>query len=152
MLLAAGAVVIGASAVACSSAATTTAARPSSAGAMTAMPADPATIVQQAGATTTVISTDSYGDRQAQGVFPSATVPGCSTANGGCLESVEAYTYATAQDQARAEQSRPSYDDEVTIVGDRFDLVVYGVSVDGTTLKFPVSPELIASRVHGSVL
>jgi hypothetical protein len=118
---------------------------------MTAMPADPAAIVSQAGATTTVISTDSYGDRDAQGVLPDATVSGCNTANIGCQESVEAYTYATAQDQERAEQSRPSYDGQVTIVGDRFDLVVYGVSADGTT-KFPVSPELIASRVHGSVL
>lgn len=118
---------------------------------MTAMPADPAAILRQAGATSyVVISTDSYGDRQAQGDLPAAIVPGCTAADGGCLESVEAYTYATAQDQARAEQSRPSYDDEVTVVGDRFDVVVFGVSADGTT-KFPVGPELIASRVHGRV-
>jgi hypothetical protein len=61
-----------------------------------------------------------------------ASVVACSSA--------ASTTTATAQDPARAEQSRPSYDDEVTVVGDRFDVVAFGVSADGTT-KFPVSPE-----------
>jgi hypothetical protein len=40
----------------------------------------------------------------------------------------------------------------VTITGPLFDLTLYGVSADGNTWKFPVSPATIAARAGGKVI
>jgi len=116
-------------------------------------------IIKMAGAATTEVygQVDISGDRYADGTLPGATVPGCSeswnTGPGGCLESVTVYTYATKTDQARYEQQNATpADGQVMISGDRFTLTVGGVSADGSTWIFPVSPAAIAVRVHGTVV
>jgi hypothetical protein len=121
-------------------------------------PANPVTIVKMAGATTPAVygQVDIYGDRYADGSLPGATIPGCSESysdSGGCLESVQVYTYATAADQVRGEQENSTpRDGQVTVKGALFDLTVYAVSADGNTWVYPVSSATIPSRPRLSLL
>ena len=62
------------------------------------------------------------------------------------------YTYATAQDQADREGLTPTTDSRTEIAGNKFDLLLYGVQAQDSTWQYPVSPAVIAGRVHGRVV
>lgn len=115
-------------------------------------PANPVTIVRETGAT--VAPGEVYGSTTVQGwLSADGSYPGTGT--DGDTERVDVYTLPPGLSgrQAIAELGVTSSDSQVLIAGSDFYMFVYPAQ-DMTTgvSTWPVSPSVIATRVHGQVV
>jgi len=106
-------------------------------------PADPRPVFLEAGASYdsydgTAVARDFYGDKYLCGVLKQ--------------ESVCVYSFATAARQQEDLTQPGSGDGEVTVKGPGWDVWVIPVTDAEGNFTFPVSPAVIAERVHGTVV
>jgi hypothetical protein len=122
---------------------------PSSQVPVSASPANPVTLVRQAGAT------PSLGEKYGTTVVDGSLDADGTLSNGTNGESIGAYTLPaglTGQ-QVTAQDGIASSDSQAVIVGSNFYIVVHPALPDnGGPGTYPVSPATIAARVHGTVL
>lgn len=131
---------------------TVTVTAPARASSPAAHPANPVTVVRETGAT--AAPGEEYGSTTAQG-WLSADGSYLGTGTDGATERVDVYTLPPGLTGAQAitQLGVTSSDSQVLIAGSDFYLFVYPAQDMTTGVgTYPVSPSVIATRVHGQVV